>query len=173
MRPLILFGAFVLCSPFANAQSPSVSSVATKACGQDHVDFDVRTQSSSQSALQPEPGKALILVISQVWKPIRVGMDGAWLGANAAHSYMLFSAEPGEHHLCVEGTFFSGSRGRQVSLNAFVAEAGKTYYLQARLIPTWRTDTKASGLFEFQLINPDEGKFLLERLPYSTSHPKK
>ncbi len=175
MRLIIIFlTVFSLCLSSANAQSPSsASSVAAKACGKDQVDFDVRTENPPQSALQPEPGKALIFVISQVWKPIRVGMDGAWIGANGAHSYMSIPVNPGEHHVCVEGKFFLGSKGKQVSLTSVDVEPGKTYFLQARLIPTWQGDTKASDLFEFQLINPDEGKFLLEKLPYSTSQPKK
>jgi hypothetical protein len=100
-------------------------------------------------------------------------MDGNWIGANAAHSYISIAADPGEHHFCVEGKFFMGSKGEQIALTSLVAEPGKTYFLRARLVPTWRVDRKASNVFDFELINPDQGKYLMEASAYSTSHPKR
>lgn len=172
MKPFLLLSALLLSLPLAQAQS-STPSVATKACGQDRVDFDVRTENFAQPSLQPDPGKALIFVISEAWKPMRVGMDGNWIGANPAHSYSSISADPGEHHFCVEGKFFLGSKGEQISLTSFVAEPGKTYFLRARLVPTWRVDRKASNLLDLELINADQGKYLVETSSYSTSRPKK
>lgn len=173
MKPFLLLSALLSSLPLACAQSSPTPSIATKVCGPDQVNFAVRTEDSPQPALQPEPGKALVFVISQVWKPVRVGMDGNWIGSNAGHSYTSISVNSGEHHFCVEGKFFLGSKGKQVSLTSFVAEPDKTYFLRARLVPTWRGDANASKLFDLDLINADQGKYLLETLPYSVSRPKK
>jgi hypothetical protein len=173
MKPLLVLAALFLSSHLAYGQSSPASSIVTKACGPDEIAFDVQTESSSQPALQPQPGKALVFVISQVWRPLRVGMDGSWVGADAAHSYLSFSVDPGEHHFCAEGKLFSASKGKQISLNSFVVESGKTYFLRARMVPTWRVDTKARDLFDLELINPDQGQFFLETLPHSVSHPRK
>jgi hypothetical protein len=76
----------------------------------------------------------MVFVISQVWRPIKVGMDSRWVGAGNGHTYISFSVDPGEHHFCAEGKFFLGSKGKQISLTSFVAEPGKTYFLRARLV---------------------------------------
>src|ERR1019366_9119074 len=33
----------------------------------------------------------------------KVGLDGAWVGANQGSSYFFFATTSGEHHLCVTG----------------------------------------------------------------------
>jgi hypothetical protein len=99
-------------------------------------------------------------------------MDGNWVGASRAQSYISFSADPGEHHFCVDGKFFSGSKGKQISLTSLDVESGKTYFLQARL-HFWQPIGNFYTAFDLELLNLDQGKYLLEILPYSTSHPKK
>jgi hypothetical protein len=68
----------------------------------------------------------------------RVGLDGAWVGANRGNSYFVFLVEPGKHHLCADwlnakspghmsGTSYAN---RLVSLAEFTAEVGKEYYFE-------------------------------------------
>jgi hypothetical protein len=51
----------------------------------------------------------------------------------------------------------------------FTAEAGKVYYIRARLFPGGNGDYS----FDVDLVNSDEGKYLVASSPYSVSHPKK
>jgi hypothetical protein len=173
MKSFVILTALFLYLPAAHAQASLRQSVVTKACGNDQVDFDVQIENAPQSNLQPEPGKALVYVISQVWSSVKVGMDSGWVGANKGHSYISFSADPGEHHLCGDWKKGGGSKGRKISLTSFLAEPGKVYFLRARMVPTWKGDLRGSNGFDLELINPDQGEFLLESLPHSTSHPKK
>jgi hypothetical protein len=172
MKPFMILTVLFLYLPVARGQASPPSSIATRACGQGQFGFEAQTENSPQSNLQPEPGKAMVFVISQVWTPIKVGMDSVWVGANKSHSYISFSADPGEHHLCADWKVGGGSKIRAISLSSFIAEAGKIYFFRARAVPTWRADVKGSPSFDLELINPDQGKLLLESLPHSTSHPK-
>lgn len=174
MKPFLLLSVLLFSLPLACAQSSSTPSIATKVCGPDQVNFAVRTEDSPQPVLQPEPGKALVFVISEILKPMRAGMDGGWVGANAAQSYFSFSVDPGEHHFCAEGKFFLGSKGKRISLTSFVAESGKTYFLRARLFPDFPVEHGRFPIFfDLELINPDQGEYLVETSPHSISYPKK
>jgi hypothetical protein len=173
MKPFLILIVLALFSPLSPAQASPVPSIATKACGTDQVDFVVQTENSPQGNPQPEPGKAMVVVISQVWSPIKVGMDSRWVAASNGHSYISFSADPGEHHLCALWRVGGGSKGTNISLASVIAESGRTYFFRARMVPTWRGDLKGFNGFDFELINPDQGQFLLESLLPSTSHPKK
>jgi hypothetical protein len=100
---IFILTVFLALSAFVPAQSPGASQGAR---GPKEVRFDaVRTQGNPPVL---EPGKALIYV-SEVFKKvpgewgnptIRIGLDGAWMGATRANSYVAFSVDPGEHHLC-------------------------------------------------------------------------
>ena len=79
------------------------------ACGDDSVKFDVKTEKGQPAPAPPPAGKAQIVFIQNFEKPsntwmsptIRVGMDGAWVGANQSNSYFTLTVDPGVHHLCV------------------------------------------------------------------------
>lgn len=63
----------------------------------------------------------------------KVGMDGNWMGANHGNSYLLFTADPGEHHLCLNWQSVFVVRSRAFAMANFTAEEGKTYYFRARV----------------------------------------
>jgi hypothetical protein len=94
-------------------------------------------------------------------------MDGTWIGALTASSYLRFSAAPGTRHLCA----LSNSHGVSIleaSLFNFDVEAGKTYYLRVQI-------TAASGpdfAVDLQPVSVDEGRFLVSKAALSVSHPK-
>jgi hypothetical protein len=66
---------------------------------------------------------------------MRVGLDGAWIGANKGKSYFFFSVDPGDHEVCANwqsGTFKKTAKriGSAITLKA---EAGKVYYLRTQV----------------------------------------
>jgi hypothetical protein len=154
------------------------------ACGAANVQFSIKMDSSQTPAPEVEAGKALIYVVEdQKFKAVkdvtaRVGLDGAWVGATRGDSFLFFSVEPGEHHLCADWVSSFLTYGRNVALFGFTAEAGKTYYFRARTMggPPSMTDRNGLGdsaSIDLDLVNSDEGRLLVESSTLSVSHPKK
>lgn len=169
----------------ASAPAQDLSfATAGSACGPAETSFAVKTTSGSRALQQPEPGKALVYVIEdQKFRAIndataRVGLDGAWVGANRGNSYLYFLVEPGEHHLCTDWISTFLPSGRLVSLAPLTAEADKTYYFRARTSggkgsladDHWSAD---GASIDLDLVNADEGKLLVASSALSVSHPKK
>src|SRR5579864_2530641 len=125
---------FLASSVFAQ-NSPPVPA-AQRACGPFDAKFRIKTDESQPPEPKVEAGKTLIYVVEeQRFKAIRdvtvrIGLDGTWMGATRGNSYLFFSAEPGEHHLCVD--WASDFYGRLVSLYGLTTEPGKVYYFRAR-----------------------------------------
>jgi hypothetical protein len=142
------------------------------ACGPNGVDFKTET-STAQPPAQPEPGKALVYVvedyraISWTSPTIKVGLDGAWMGATHDTSYLFFSVDPGEHHLCINWQ----SSLEQASFARLVAEPGRTYYFRAR--PHTFSGRWDNNYLDLDAIDPDEGQYLVASSPLMASHPKK
>jgi hypothetical protein len=70
------------------------------------------------------------------------------------NSDLLIPAEPGDHHMCLNWQSSFEERSRAFTLANFSAEAGKIYYLRARLF------SGQSGDYWFDLdpVTTDEGK---------------
>jgi hypothetical protein len=147
------------------------------ACGPQETQFrvDVVAATGQPSQPQTDPAKALVYVIEdQKYKLMRdvttrVGVDGAWVGANRGNSYLFFAVPPGEHHLCTDWTSDFVPGGRLISLTSFTAEAGQTYYFRART--SGAKDEKPA--IDLDPLNTDEGKFLVASLRLSDSKAKK
>lgn len=93
----------------------------------------------------------------------RIGLDGAWVGANKNNSYFFVYVEPGEHRVCAN---VQSSLTYPMELTHFTAEAEKTYYFRVRVVPT------SYGVYLF--LNPvdsDEAKYRIAAFPLSISHP--
>lgn len=169
---------------FAISASPQDLSVVTaeSACGNDKIQFDVTKEANNgrRPLLQPEPGKAMVYVVEdQKFKVVndvttRVGVDGAWVGANRGNSYLSFSVEAGQHHMCADWTSGFLPNGRLVSLDTFNAEPGKIYYFRARTSAS-PTNSKAGAeaSIDLDLVNEDEGKLLVASSVLSVSQQKK
>jgi hypothetical protein len=148
------------------------------ACGPKEVRFDA--QAAPGQPITVEPGKALVYVNEvfnkvpgELGNPtIRVGLDGAWMGATRANSYISFLVEPGEHHLCTNWQSRLKRLSREAAFTSFTAEAGKTYYFSAHVGYESAGDAVAMTL-DLQPLNPDEGQYLVASNPVSNSHPKK
>ena len=129
---VIVISLILAASAFAQ-ESP-----ADAACGPVKAQFVFENDAVSPVPPQPDPSKALVYVIEEqkfrLYGDVtaRVGLDGAWVGANRGNSYLFFSVEPGDHHLCTDWTSRLLHNGRLVSLAPLSAEAGKTYYFRAR-----------------------------------------
>lgn len=170
--------SLLLFTTVALSQDSSTPVGSQGACGPKEVRFDATTAPGQPAS--PEPGKALVYV-NEVFKKvpgewgnptIRVGLDGNWMGATRANSYIVFSVDPGEHHLCTNWQSHLKRLSREASFTNFTAEAGKTYYFRARV--SYQTVGTATVMsLDLDPINPDEGQYLVASNPVSTSHPQK
>lgn len=171
MNVVKIAALIMLFAASAFGQAPPVGSVA--ACGAGNVSFKVKLDDSQHTMAQPEPGKARVYFVQEGgtsstigYPTVKIGMDGAWVGANHGNSYFSVSAEPGEHHLCA--TLQSSFVAQRVELAHFTAEAEKVYYYRTRLVLSRRVE-----LLELEPIDSDQGKYLTETFPLSISNPKK
>ena len=172
--------AAVLLATSALAQNNSALPRAQGACGPLDVNFDANTLASQPTA-QPEPGKALVYVAEEFKKApgelgnptIRVGLDGAWMGATRANSYLFFAVDPGEHHLCTNWQSRLKRLSRLAAFARFTAEPGKTYYYRARITYAAYAHGAATMNLDLDPVDPDEGQFLVTSFRLSNSHPKK
>ncbi len=165
----------ILFAVSAFAQDQAALTVAEAACGPKNVKFDASQDPAQHATPQPDAGKTLVYVVQDIGELqcsgcalTKVGVDGAWVGANQGSSYFFFPVDPGERHLCVNWQSRLGWRSKAFAMANFDAEVGKTYYFRVRIFPG-RYDYS----FDLDPINSDQGKFLVASSAFSVSHPKK
>src|SRR4029077_7511834 len=105
MRKLFL-ATLLFASPLFAQNSPTDARIAA-GCGPDNVQFDVKVDKNQHPTPQPEAGKAIVYVFEKEISDAlafkigavttRVGLDGAWVGANHGESYFTFPVDPGDH----------------------------------------------------------------------------
>jgi len=150
------------------------------ACGPDQIKFSVKSVGLEANLPGPESGKALVYVIeefdhapNELGRPtVRVGLDGAWAGADRGTSHFSFPVDPGERHLCVDWQsrpFWLTSTSPMVAASSLTAEPGQTYYLRARIVE----NSSSVWVLDFDQVNPDEGRVLVAHSPRAEFHPKK
>jgi len=147
-------------------------------CGNDKVNFDVKLEKDRPLLTGPESGKAQVVFIETLNKvgscfhcisTTRIGVDGAWAGANQDNSYFAISVLPGEHNLCTD---VQSKPGRlQLGMATLTAEPGKIYYYKLKL--TWNNLDGSSPYSNLELvpIGADEAKYWLKMSALSTSSP--
>jgi len=165
------------------AQDSAAVAKAAAACGPADVQLDVSTDKNKHPAATPDGGKALVYVVEVYEKLVdtinigspttKVGLDGAWVGANKGNSYFFFFVDPGEHHLCANWQSHLRRVSKLVSLAGFKAEAGKAYYFRARIIPQSSAVGGQVASLELEPVNSDDGQLLVASSSFSTSHPRK
>jgi hypothetical protein len=158
-----LIALLLAASAFGQTQSDS----ATSACGPKDASFDVKLDKTQHTLAQPGPGKALVYFIQEKGADAfavttKIGIDGAWVGANKNSSYFAVSVEPGERHVCANVQSY---RGHPVGLVHFTAEAGKVYYFDGRVVYGATSDL----YFFLGVVDSDQGKYLIDSLPLSVS----
>jgi hypothetical protein len=169
----VLFALILFARPcWAQSYVPPINPEA--ACGASDVEFDVKSDYQGKHLPEVAAGKAVvyfvqtqrIAVINHI--TAKIGLDGAWVGANQGDSYFFATVDPGEHHLCAswQSDF---AKQREVSLNNLTAESGKTYYFLVRITG----DGRAVDSFDLVKLNSDEAQLLIARSPYSVSRAKK
>jgi len=165
---------FLAVSAFAQGPSSRIAS----ACGSRDVIFDVKLDASQHTLAQPEPGKAQVYFIqdSGLWGEkqhytLKIGLDGAWVGAYKNNSYLTVSVEPGERHVCA-GIQSNYSAGLVLALTHFTAEPGKVYYFRTRFHDNGRIGS-APPYVDLDPVDVDEAQYLIASYPLSVSQPKK
>ncbi|WP_263355956.1 hypothetical protein [Acidicapsa ligni] len=138
-------------------------------CGSDSTQFKVATKKGQP--LPPADGTAQVVVIETsgyiaIGQKVtaRVGLDGAWVGADNGNSYLAFPVAPGEHHLCANWQSSLGRWDKMVGLSSFTAEAGKTYYYQVKV-----TLDRDFQDFSLVALNDDQGKYMVQSSKRSIS----
>jgi hypothetical protein len=161
----------------AFAQSQYVALPTT--CGPDKTHFEVTLDKSEHTLAQPEVGKALVYFIqddglygNHEHFTVRIGLDGAWVGAYKNNSYFAVSMSPGEHHLCanVQSQFSVGSL---VALAHFTAEAGKVYYFRTQFLGGMTSNEPIPPYLSLDQPDSDQAKYLIDSYPLSVSKRKK
>ena len=174
MKATLVVVLFVATSAFA--QDPALAA-AEAACGPAQVQFNAEPAKDQLHAAQPEAGKSLVYVVevfdkavNQSGRPtLRVGLDGKWVGADRSDSYLSFSVDPGEHHLCTRWQSRLKRFSDKAAFASLTADPGKVYYFRARIIE----GTNFNFALDFEPVNADEGKYLIASSAPSISHPKK
>jgi hypothetical protein len=160
------------------AQDQARAVRAAAGCGPDNVQFDVTTDKRQHTEGRPEAGKALVYVFedeerdpNQVLGVVttRIGLDGAWVGADHGKSYFFFSVAPGEHAVCANWQARLKMYSKLASAASLTAEAGKVYYLRA--IVEERTHIRPAVRIE--AVDAAEAQLLVAGSALSSSHPKK
>jgi len=175
----VLAGALLFA---ASAMSQNPYGPLPAACGPENVTFNVPDANeipAQKPPTQPEPGKALVNLIQDngLWGGVsggehqhytlKIGIDGAWVGAYKQNAYFPVSVTPGEHHLCAN-VQSSSSVGSLVALLHFTAEPGKIYYFRTRFIAG--TAPQTPPYIDFDPIDSDQAKYLIDALPLSVFH---
>jgi hypothetical protein len=156
-------------------------------CGNDKVQFDVKTQKNQPAPAPPQEGKAQIVFIEAMDKNLacwtcgsptsRYGLDGAWAGATQGNSYFTVDVAPGEHHLCMDWQSAFGRLRQKIGMAEFTAEAGKTYYFEAKVkikeIGGGNGGGDVDRDLNFVQVSDDEGKFRLKASALATATARK
>ncbi|MGH9723986.1 MAG: hypothetical protein ACRD41_02885, partial [Candidatus Acidiferrales bacterium] len=157
-----LLALLLFASP-AFAQKPASAAAARFACGPANVKFDATAGQPLKSLQQPDPGKAMVYVVESFEKvpnelgnpTIKVGLNGAWMGAMRESTFISFPVTPGEQHLCVNWQSVWGRFSNLYALQGFTAEAGKSYFFKARI-------TEDDNVYRLRLVplgDSDESRF--------------
>jgi hypothetical protein len=171
MRQTVL--AVLLFAAPVFAQDHQAAAPVRSGCGPSEAQFDVKTNQNQHPVAQPDPGKALIYVFEDIERgpTMRVGLDGAWVGANKGKAYFYFSVEPGEHQLCTnwQSGVFKKTAMRIGSAITLTAEAGKVYYFRTQVYERSEQDRNVKT----EPVENAEAQFLISSSSFSTFHPKK
>ncbi|MGC9200231.1 MAG: hypothetical protein ACP5E5_15165 [Acidobacteriaceae bacterium] len=178
MKTFLQRGAMVACLLSAPARAHGQApSPLDQACGPMGAKFAVHEAPPRPSLSVPPNGGARVVVFAETigtgsgcgfagFAP-NVGLDGAWVGAACAGSYISADVRPGRHRLCV-----SAGRSKPaatIALYGFTAEPGAVYYFRAEMI---RPSTPSTVAMHLEPLNADEGWLLLAYRKSSVSRPK-
>jgi hypothetical protein len=184
---VVLFTLSIVVSGYAQGDMPAPkedqawAARTAAGCGPSNSEFDVKTDSKQHPMSRPEIGTALVYflhvesqdggIVNKGWVTSRVGIDGAWVGANHGKSYFFLSVDPGEHAACTDWQSSRKTYSRQSAAVSFRAEAGKVYYIRTTILEITHLQT-IPGM-KLELIDGAEGQLLISSSALSTAHPIK
>lgn len=157
------------------------ATVLPDACGDDKVKFNVSREKGQPAPASPGDGKAQIVFVEEIDKnapclgcsiTTRIGVDGAWVGANQGNSYFAVALAPGEHHMCTDWQSTFGMLKAKIGLTSFTAEAGKTYYYKIKVTLKQLGENSVDRELGLEPISEDEGKYGIKAFPLSKSTPR-
>jgi hypothetical protein len=151
-------------------------SVVPASCASRNANFDVKLDESQHALLPAEPGKARVYFIQDLGRidclgscgTVKIGLDGAWVGANQHNSYFSVSVAAGEHHLCANPQSRFAAVNRLVALAHFIAEPGKVYYFRTRSV-----GDRDNPFFDLDPLDSDQAEYLIAAFPLSVSQLKR
>ena len=169
MKPRLF--VLLLCVSLLAAVQAKAKTTLPDACGDPNIKFEVSTLKDQPAPAPPEPGKAQIIFVENFEKPgfvgapstTRVGVDGAWVGANQGNSYFVLTVDPGVHHVCV---VWRGNRS-DVEVKSLTAEPGKIYYFEAKIVIT-HTGQAINSTFELLPLDNDTGTYRVKAWKLAT-----
>jgi len=143
-------------------------------CGAKDVSFQINKQKGDAAKPFSSPDKAKLVFVQRNERCIgcsvtRVGIDGAWIGANKGDSYFAVTIEPGEHHVCANWGAPLARTEAKVELTDLQAEAGKVYYFETEVASYGQNRAPQMNL---KRLSSDEGAFLVSRSEMAVATPK-
>ena len=169
----VAFTAIVLLTSHSVCQKTASAPAAKAACGPEKAEFKVKLDRSQRALLKPERGKALIYIFQEYPNNfslpsliMKVGLDGAWIGANQKRSYFAFKVDPGVHHICVSGQW---PFWPPISLTHVMAKPDGIYYFGTQF---YCNSSGECGPLNVEPVDEDQAKLLIQTSAYSTSYPK-
>jgi hypothetical protein len=177
IRKSIVICALMLISGFTFAQqadsknnikAQEAAAWARAGCGPDAIHFDVKMDKHQHPLAAPDAGKALVYVFADDLTrgglpTTRVGLDSKWVGGNVFGSYFFLPVAPGSHRLCSN---WQGHPQVGAAID-FTAEAGKTYFFQAKILSSFGNED-----FKLDLVPEAEGHFMIASHGLSTIKPR-
>jgi hypothetical protein len=175
-----VFAALLFClGAFRPCHGQTV--VLPDACGADKVKFNIGLMGGKNPPPVADPAKAQIVFINTAEGPelvqgnttTRVGVDGAWVGANQENSFFVVKLDPGVHHLCVVWK-------KTPLVGTIKAEGGMIYYYEAKITTTAEQlgysrhpNLQVDHGFKFTQLTEDEALYRIKVSLLSTATPKK
>jgi hypothetical protein len=143
-------------------------------CGKPDVGLDVKTQKSPATPLVQQSGQSTLVFVQRNsgcvgCSVVRVGLDGAWAGANKGNSYFSVAVEPGDHHVCVWWDAPLAHTESRIGLTDLKAAPNQTYYFE---VVVAKYGDSGAPFMKLKPISQDMGVFLASRSSLSTATPK-
>ena len=160
-------------------QEQAADALAMAGCGPNEVKFEVKKDKKEHPTGQVEPGKALVYVfgdetrdanISYFGGPtVRLGVDGAWMGATQYQSYFFFPVSTGGHRICAGWQSDIARIAKVRAAASFSAQAGEVYYF--RVVSERRQ--KREPAIKIEPLDGAEGALLIASSALGASRTKK
>src|SRR5258708_20660207 len=160
-------------------QEQAADALAMAGCGPNEVKFEVKKDKKEHPTGQVEPGKALVYVFGDETRDanisyfdgptLRLGVDGAWMGATQYQSYFFFPVSTGGHRICAGWQSDIARIAKVRTATSFSAHAGEVYYF--RVVSERRQ--KREPAIKIEPLDGAEGALLIASSALGASRTKK